>query len=294
MKSPITRLRRLSAALLTAGLLLPGLARAAAEPEPERWYEVEMIVFAYPDKGYLEAEVWPEAVAIPETAKAVVLNPAPEQPPQAPDEVERFQRLGPTELTLTEAVERMRLSSRFEPLLHVGWRQPGMPLENAIPVYLHASPAIPTGSDGGESGVESADATPGPAVLTEEPRLEGTVALKLGRYLHLDTDLVYRLPRTDVAEAEIATASSISLDPAAGLSAGADFPPEALAEPPMQAFLMDESRRMRSGELHYLDHPLFGLVARVTPYELPEPPKPAAPAAEPSVAEPARGGRIQR
>ncbi|MCG8313163.1 MAG: peptidoglycan binding protein CsiV [Pseudomonadales bacterium] len=30
--------------------------------------------------------------------------------------------------------------------------------------------------------------------------------------------------------------------------------------------VMDESRRMRSGELHYIDHPLFGMVVKVIPY----------------------------
>ena len=34
--------------------------------------------------------------------------------------------------------------------------------------------------------------------------------------------------------------------------------------------VMEESRRMRSGELHYLDHPLFGVIVKVVPY-YPEP-----------------------
>jgi hypothetical protein len=32
---------------------------------------------------------------------------------------------------------------------------------------------------------------------------------------------------------------------------------------------LNQPRRMRSGELHYLDHPLFGLLIRITPYTLP-------------------------
>ena len=31
-------------------------------------------------------------------------------------------------------------------------------------------------------------------------------------------------------------------------------------------YLLDETRRMRSGELHYFDNPRFGVIARVTPY----------------------------
>ena len=30
---------------------------------------------------------------------------------------------------------------------------------------------------------------------------------------------------------------------------------------------MTQSRRIHSGELHYLDHPLFGVLFEVTPYD---------------------------
>jgi hypothetical protein len=37
-----------------------------------------------------------------------------------------------------------------------------------------------------------------------------------------------------------------------------------------QAFLLRQSRRMRSGETHYLDHPRFGLLVHVKPHQLTE------------------------
>ena len=36
-----------------------------------------------------------------------------------------------------------------------------------------------------------------------------------------------------------------------------------------QTVVMRQHRRMRSGELHYIDHPLMGLLIRITPYEPP-------------------------
>ena len=50
---------------------------------------------------------------------------------------------------------------------------------------------------------------------------------------------------------------------------------EPVAEPepewiPLRAAKIERSRRMRSGEVHYLDHPLLGMVVKVTPYEVPE------------------------
>jgi hypothetical protein len=36
-------------------------------------------------------------------------------------------------------------------------------------------------------------------------------------------------------------------------------------------YALDERRRMRSGELHYFDHPAFGVLVEVRPYEAPAP-----------------------
>jgi len=44
---------------------------------------------------------------------------------------------------------------------------------------------------------------------------------------------------------------------------------------------LQEHRRMRSRELHYLDHPLFGVLVLITPYELPEPEEVEVPIDEP-------------
>jgi hypothetical protein len=41
------------------------------------------------------------------------------------------------------------------------------------------------------------------------------------------------------------------------------------------SYSLDERRRVRSGELHYFDHPMFGVIAEVNPYEPPEPATPA-------------------
>ena len=50
-------------------------------------------------------------------------------------------------------------------------------------------------------------------------------------------------------------------------------------------YQLDETRRMRSGELHYFDNPRFGVIARVTPYESDESvPEDEAGAGEPTTA----------
>lgn len=72
-------------------------------------------------------------------------------------------------------------------------------------------------------------------------RIEGFLGVTRGRYLHLDTRLWY------------------TPNPS----------PDAQAEDPGYMELR-EQRRMRSGELHYLDHPKFGVLARVDPIQPPD------------------------
>jgi len=85
-----------------------------------------------------------------------------------------------------------------------------------------------------------------PAVSADNPvRVEGSVRVAVERYLHLYLDL--KLVDTT-------------------LTLNADFSDYDLPE-----FRMNQHRRMRSKELHYFDHPKFGVIALITPYVPPEP-----------------------
>lgn len=71
------------------------------------------------------------------------------------------------------------------------------------------------------------------ALVPPTSGLIGQVALSRGRYLHLTLDLVYSPPTT-----------------------GAESQPR---------YVLQQTRRMRSNERHYIDHPKFGVVAVITP-----------------------------
>ena len=76
--------------------------------------------------------------------------------------------------------------------------------------------------------------------------IDGLITLSLARYLHLDADILYHHKTANFTSDN---------DQFAGI----------------QTFRLKESRRMRSKELHYFDHPMFGMIVKITPYELPEP-----------------------
>lgn len=123
--------------------------------------------------------------------------------------------------------------------------------------------------------------------------LDGTIELVVSRYLHLHADLYYTRA-VDWEETVMARgrrerpAGDTTDDPSAdgetgageALDTGEDTVPaatEVLTPSPrvargpddeaMLSFPFSQSRRMRSGELHYLDHPLLGILVLVTPYE---------------------------
>lgn len=231
------KLRGLLATLLCAAVALPATAA-------ETWYEVELIVLAqrHPDAG---SEVWPVTGPPPLPQETLLTLPQADQPGISG----KIAEVPAENLRLHAEAQRIAADAHYELLLHIGWRQPGLPKEQALPVRIRAVEAAPEGAE------------------PRLPQLDGTLRLILARYLHLEVDLRYR-SATAVAN---------------GDSLFASFNDTAAEEP---LYRLSETRRMRSREVHYLDHPMFGIVAMVTPYELPVA-APAPAAAKPATPQPA-------
>lgn len=108
---------------------------------------------------------------------------------------------------------------------------------------------------------------------TPDP-LVGTARLVLQRFLHIELDLMLEsgqaLPPTD--EGDWYTRRDRILEDLAYGAIGYDEARARLdalnAEPRFQRYRLRESRRVRTDELHYFDHPKFGAIVRVV--EVPE------------------------
>jgi len=74
--------------------------------------------------------------------------------------------------------------------------------------------------------------------------MEGILTLSRHRYLHADVDLLLRRPD--------------GVDPVSGTTA-------------RRTYRLQAHRRMRSGELHFIDHPAMGVLIKVTPFGLAQP-----------------------
>lgn len=298
-RTPLSRLQNSSiplCALLFSALLFSTKGSAQTETEEdERWYQAEIIVFEIREKNTTGSkviaeqqweEVWPDDPGLPDYEGMIELQEALTDPssPTSAGEVavdettaedtttieQPFRQLPDESLTLTEIAASLNASSHYVPILHIAWRQPVPAKAEATRIYLHSN----IGQLDSEAPIELASidelitpqdlleppmllATPGapedvPGSTAMLSRLDGTLTLYLGRYLHLEADLLYR-NQTEPMEPNT---FFVSLD---------------AEEQPQTLFRMHQTRRMRSDELHYFDHPMFGMLAQFTPYELPEP-----------------------
>ncbi len=272
--------------IISALLLLPVLAsHAADETETPDWYTIEVVIFSQGGTTALESEQWPNNPGIPNTSGAVelfetathisdpvaalqtdplaepLMMPAPQAPP-AP-----FQRLAADQLDLDKVVAKLKRHPGYHTLLHLGWHQPGVPREQSQAVHLNSQPfsTVDTTVVETQKPTRSLYAAmpflrPSEPVpeAAQEPGVEGTVRLYLRRYLHLEVDLLYDNEALQAhARIELSTGDNPESTP---------FSAQQL---PVSRFRLKLQRRLRSGEIHYLDHPLFGLIVKVMPFELP-------------------------
>ncbi len=216
----------------------------SANSAGEKWYQVEVLVFERRGSSVLGEESWDPNPGHPPIEASIALIAPGESPLEGPGP-HAFRILSEDALVLNKVRGHLYNSSETTPILHVGWRQPGVGKDDAqwVNLYLPPRDAGTAGNLLGQAqreGVETPSAQGQPALIpldalqepmVSPPVLDGTVRVHLARYLHAEVDLVYH--RDDV-----------------------EFP-----------FRLATSRRMRSGELHYLDHPVFGVLIKVVPYE---------------------------
>jgi len=208
----------------------------------ESRYMVEMIFFAQDDDKAFFSENWPLDTG---------LNGLKDESEK--DKIGKFEELPSSELTMAGAAQALNKSPRYTVLKHIMWEQPGLEEKKALKMpiaggrdYRQEYPKrMLSRWETNEQG-EMIE-IPGPENLNE---LDGSVTLVLSRYLHIYTDLIFRKPviveQLDEETQEISET-------------------RALFDIPVQSH-----RRMRSRELHYLDHPMVGILIEVTPVETEE------------------------
>lgn len=226
---------RLAGLCLAILLVVPVIVQAA-----DRWYQVEVIVFQNlePDTN----EDWPLTPGYPDIDSTIELNKAPDMSADVLDAGEQAMLQEATDnggsasaLLAFAALKPDQLT--LEPLYRRLKRSAGY-----RPLLYKAwrQPALGR-KDAKAIHLMARDAPESDAL--RRPRIDGWLRLRSSHFLHVDTDLVLYI---------------------------GDLPHAGNAE----MVRLTETRRVKLNEVHYLDHPLFGVLVKVSPVAIEQPAEP--------------------
>jgi len=139
-------------------------------------------------------------------------------------------------LVLDETAKKIRSSGSYRLLRHFAWRQPGLDAKNAKAIRINIGKTLPIYLPDDLKPYKkfipaSAQPQPDRTRKITTTTISGTLKVRLGRFLHLDSRLVF----TDTEN--------------------------------LKSYRLSQSRKMRSGEFHYIDNPRFGLLVKILPLE---------------------------
>ena len=237
--------------------------------EDMRYYDIEVIVIENFTEEAKAAENWPLQVniALPENIVELGQPVLSEWLPQDKeiDLKSSYIVLSADKYQLTDAVEKISESKKQRVIFHTAWRQPGLDKHLSLPIHFtHEVAPLPVmeneqneqplvNGEEQDSEVNSSQITePLPSIL------EGVLRVTLSRYLHLEAELTFKneLPERVNSDNPFSILDS----------------EKERSEVKKQGVihLKQKRRRIRSNELHYIDHPVLGILINITQYILPE------------------------
>ena len=221
-------LQRLSKTAILLFSMLLSINTFAAE----QWYQVEMIIFGQNHSITTVREEMADNTFIPDSLTAVKLSPEGLSHMNRRGSV-AFKLLAENHFILKHHYNKIQSNPTYTPVMHIAWRQPVAYRKKGFKVKIEGGKVFvdqgnPGNNENGNDNQAEVAGTQGSKQLRE---VSGTVVVKRSRYLHIKTDLLYR---------NKATASG-----------------------QVKTYRMKGSRRMKSKELHYIDHPMFGMLVYI-------------------------------
>ena len=229
MRNQCARISVMKLLITLIALMLSSVV--SAEP----LYKVELIAFEHITAANLATESWPLHPVLPNLARSINLRSD-----QTDQSLGPYQLLPRSQLTLQREQYALRKRGGYHILLHVAWLQPARKPWQVKPVHLYAKSLNARSSDHAIYNEPIYDPL-------QKFMLNGTVRISRSNYIDVKTDLVLNVPKQQLIQADPLQFKQ--------------WP----ASRTVASFSLRERRRMRPNEIHYLDHPLFGLLIKVTP-----------------------------
>jgi hypothetical protein len=233
-------------------LLVSTLILSSPTTYAESWYKIEVVVFANQNNSNLKDEFWPEVSEIPRPSNAIALK-------ARNAEGNAYKKLTGDELSLHSEKKRLSNSGAYRVLFHEGWMQPVRHTQNPRPIRI-------TGGNILDNGMYE---------------LDGHIADGRGTYLHFRPNLFFSRQltadqtamlkqvssNTPANDAEQNSAASL-LTMQASSDAESSLDQNILMDiPEILTVNQDQARRMKSKELHFIDHPLMGILVEIKPVD---------------------------
>lgn len=223
-------------------------------------YEIEVVIFKSKSTKAAGSETWPDLVTTESTSNSIELhNSTSLTLIPGPDEKAYYYSKIPAEnFRLTNEAEKLVKSNEYEVIFHSAWIQPGLDKENAEFIHIQSNEndnnlniIDPLLSDSSQSinQAQSMILATDQNIIETQPVLDGVIKVELGRYLHIFFDLKYKR--------DLAPVQGIINTKSSGTYKEIKYYP------------VQTQRRMRSKEVHYIDHPLIGILVLATRFELP-------------------------
>ncbi|MBV0932166.1 CsiV family protein [Marinobacterium weihaiense] len=213
------------ASSLRRSLALAAMAALPTLTQAASLYKVEMLVFSHENTAAdLQQEYWPQQPPL-DLSGAVHTQPWDGYP------LANFEELPPNDRFLAGSAAALQRDPNYRVIYHGGWLQSIGAESRAREVRISASQG--------------------------KFELDGSIRLHKQRFLHAHPVIDLKTHDTG-APARNNTPESTTDSGQAALTAAAL--PDAIED---SLWRLDQTRRMRSNETHYIDHPRFGILLRI-------------------------------
>ena len=196
----------------------------------ETGYEVELIIFEDKTGRYLRSEDW----SYNDMLNNIDNVPSEELKPDVDPEYIQLDWKGSK---LEKKLSRLQNNSNYKVLVNTRWKQTGLDRKHAFNIPVGTQQAVDDSAaspDNVSTLLETPDNQP-----STDSYISGTVKLIMSRYLHFNINLQYTKPQFNENN-----------------------------EIEDKVYPVVNERRMRSKEIHYIDHPLVGVIVLATPFKI--------------------------
>lgn len=249
--------------------LIPLLLLLVSMPSlAQRQFDIEVILFKRAVDAEKVSESWPNSLPEINVSRAGSFGDTSYR------QLKGVQMLAYSQYQLNDEVQKLKNHAGFQVLLHTAWRQGDQGRASAPIFHIQAGKDYSQqfNPDGSEVGKQATTDTPVSGVVEEsiaKPlyELDGTLQIYVQHYLYAEAMLDLKEPSVrDVVMQDAQLNLNVAPDDQnATVQAGnlESVSPTVDVESFLKSYRMDQKRRMRSGETHYLDHPLMGMIIQV-------------------------------